>query len=113
MLRKLFISLIILSALTTDASAFSALALSAGLNPDYILSQFESRSIQPDKAEMISASADNLTRPVTLRYRLVSLLPEKLCAAGTDLVYTLPETNQIQFINNHITLFSDPSPPVC
>lgn len=113
MLRKLFISLIILSALTSDVSAFSALAISAGLNPDYILSQFESCSIQPDKAEVISTAADNFNQPVTLKYRLVSLLPENLSVVNKDPFYILPQPDQNHFVNQYITLFSDPSPPVC
>lgn len=113
-LKKLFISLIILSALTSDASAFSAYMLSAGFSSECWLNHLEDSKILPEVAgKLYIASADEIIQSRTIQYRLILVLPENAYSNCEISRYYRGEYNSLYTDSSEIAFGSDPSPPQC
>lgn len=115
MLKRLFISLIILSALTSDASAFSAYMLSTGFCPECWLNNINESRIVPERAggSLYISPAEEIIQSHTMQCRLVSALPDTDYASINTSVYYESKHENKQTQSPDITFCSDPSPPYC
>ncbi len=116
--KRLFISLIILSALTSDASAFTAYMLSAGLSPecwlDQLNQQLEQHRILPETAGSLRiAAADEVIQKRMMQGRLDFLFPDTVIVFKNISSICPVDCAAKQLENRDITYSSDPSPPYC